>query len=147
MINTMRNNSKDPSRAVNESIVYEYFRLIKSKRINAVLDLFADDAIIYEPFSNINGGLKGKGSIKPFLEVAMTASDGLRHEIEFVKAHSTTKMKDNNKEEDQAIVLVTFERGEKIHARYTFKLTSVQEHDDYRDGGKKIQILHIEFIK
>jgi hypothetical protein len=146
MNNTTRNNSH-PSRADNESIVYEYFRLIKNKRINAVLDLFADDAIIYEPFSNINGGLKGKGSIKSFLEVVMTASDGLRHEIEFVNVHSTTNMKDNDKEENQAIVLVTFERGEKVQARYTFELTSVQEHDDYRDRGKKIQILHIEFIK
>jgi hypothetical protein len=146
MNNTMHNNSKHPSRAGNESIVYEYFRLIKNKRINAVLNLFADDAIIYEPFSNINGGLKGKGSIEPFLEVVMTASEGLTHEIEFVRAHSASNnMKHDNKEENQAIALVTFERGEKVQARYIFELTS--EQDDYGDRGKKIQILHIEFIK
>ena len=63
-----RNNyPKHPSRVGNESIVYEYFRLIKNKDINGVLDLFADDAIIYEPFSKVDEGLKGKGSIRPFL--------------------------------------------------------------------------------
>jgi ketosteroid isomerase-like protein len=133
---------KHHSRDGNESIVYEYFRLIKSKDINGVLSLFADDAIIYEPFSNIDGGLKGKGSIRPFLDVVMTATDDMRHEIEFEKAQ------DANKGEDQAVAaLVTFERGGKTQARYIFELTSRQEQQDYTDVGKKIQILHIEFIK
>jgi len=133
---------KHPSRAGNESIVYEYFRLIKSKDINGVLNLFTDDAIIYEPFSNIDGGLKGKGSIRPFLDVVMAATDDMRHEIEFEKTQ------DANKEDDQAVAaLVTFERGGKTQARYIFELTSRQEQYDYTDVGKKIQILHIEYIK
>jgi ketosteroid isomerase-like protein len=33
-------------------IIYEYFRLVKNKDINRLLDLFADDGIVYEPFSN-----------------------------------------------------------------------------------------------
>ncbi|HXX98080.1 MAG TPA: nuclear transport factor 2 family protein [Candidatus Bathyarchaeia archaeon] len=133
---------KHPSRAGNESIVYEYFRLIKSKDINGVLNLFTDDAIIYEPFSNIDGGLKGKGSIRPFLDVVMAATDDMRHEIEFEKTQ------DANKEDDQAVAaLVTFERGGKTQARYIFELTSRQEQYDYTDVGKKIQILHIELIK
>jgi len=133
---------KHPSRAGNESIVYEYFRLIKSKDINGVLNLFTDDAIIYEPFSNIDGGLKGKGSIRPFLDVVMAATDDMRHEIEFEKTQ------DANKEDDHAVAaLVTFERGGKTQARYIFELTSRQEQYDYTDVGKKIQILHIELIK
>ncbi len=51
-----------------------------------MLNLFADDATIHEPFSNIDGGLKGKSAIKPFLEVAMMATDGMGHEIEFEKS-------------------------------------------------------------
>lgn len=119
-----------------ESIVYEYFRLIKKKDIYALLNLFADDAVVYEPFSNVDGGLKGRYSIKHFLNVVIMANDGMRHEIEFVKAS------DNN--EDEIIALVTFERGEKVQARYIFEMTSKQEH---YNKGKKIQTIHIEFIK
>jgi hypothetical protein len=56
--------------------------------------------------------LKGKDSIKPFLDVVMIANDGMRHEIEFVRAS-------DNKEKDEKIALVTFERGEKVKVRYT----------------------------
>jgi len=67
----------------NTDTVYEYFRLVKNKDINRLLDLFADDAIIYEPFSNIQEGLRGKSAIKPFLEIVLMANDGLQHKIEF----------------------------------------------------------------
>ncbi|HXX97360.1 MAG TPA: hypothetical protein VEL11_09625 [Candidatus Bathyarchaeia archaeon] len=137
-----RNNyPKHHSRVGNESIVYEYFRLIKTKDIDGVLNLFANDAIIYEPFSNMDEGLKGKGSIRPFLDVVIMATEGMKDEIEFEKAQ------DANRQEDQTIALVTFERGGKTQARYTFELISRQEQYDYADGGKKIQTLRIEFIK
>ncbi len=138
-----RNNfRKHPSRVGNESIVYQYFKLIKNKDINGVLHLFADDAIIYEPFSNIDGGLKGKGSIRPFLDVVIMVTEGVKDEIEFEKA------RDANRQEEQTIAaLVTFERGGKTQARYTFELISRQEQYDYTDVGKKIQTLRIEFIK
>jgi ketosteroid isomerase-like protein len=138
-----RNNyPKHPSRFGNESIVYEYFRLIKNKDVDGVLNLFANDAIIYEPLSNIDEGLKGKGSIRPFLDVVIMATEGMKDQIEFEKAQ------DGNKQEDQTIAaLVTFERGGKTQARYTFQLISRQEQYDYTDGGKKIQTLRIEFIK
>jgi ketosteroid isomerase-like protein len=140
-----RNNyPKHPSRVGNESIVYEYFRLIKNKDIDGVLNLFANDAIIYEPFSNIDEGLKGKGSIRPFLDVVIMATDGMKDEIEF----EYEKAQGANKEEDETVAaLVTFERGGKTQARYRFELISRQEQYDYTDGGKKIQTLRIEFIK
>ncbi len=59
-MNNIKCNPKHRPATTNEEIVYEYFRRIKKKDIDGVLDLFANDAIIYEPFSNIEGGLKGK---------------------------------------------------------------------------------------
>lgn len=32
-------------------IVFEYFRRIRDKDVSGLLDLFTDDAVIYEPFS------------------------------------------------------------------------------------------------
>ena len=61
------NNQIHSSVLVNKSIVYEYFRLIKNKDIDGLLSLFADDAEVREPFSNIIGGLQGKAAIRPFL--------------------------------------------------------------------------------
>ncbi|HXP51795.1 MAG TPA: nuclear transport factor 2 family protein, partial [Bacteroidia bacterium] len=69
-------------------IVYEYFRLIGTKDIYRLLDLFMDDAIIHEPFSKSedgNGRLQGKNAIESFLTVAMMASEGLREEVEIEK--------------------------------------------------------------
>jgi hypothetical protein len=60
----MKDNSIYTSLLVNKSIVYEYFKLIKDKNINRLLNLFAEDAIIHEPFSNIDGGLKGKSAMQ-----------------------------------------------------------------------------------
>jgi ketosteroid isomerase-like protein len=128
----------------NENIVYEYFRRIKNKDVHGVLNLFADDAIIYEPFSNIEGGLRGKRAIKPFLDVASMANDGLQLKIEFVKGQNSSI---NNKGVNQIIALVTFERGERMRGRYTFVLRSEQEQYRDRDRDNRIQTLHIEFIK
>ena len=36
-----------------EDMVHEYFRLIRTKDIYRLLDLFMDDAIIHEPFSKL----------------------------------------------------------------------------------------------
>jgi ketosteroid isomerase-like protein len=103
-----------------EDIVHKYFRLIKTKDMYGLLDLFTDDAIIYEPFSKSedgNGGLLGKSAIDPFLNVTMTVSDGLKedHEVEKSKLR-----RDNGI--DQVIAYVTFGRGEKVKARFTFEL-------------------------
>src|ERR1044071_2860926 len=65
----------------NEDIVFEYFKLIRNKDIEGLIELFAPDAIVYEPFSKITGGLKGKRSIESFLRVAIMANDTLQHHI------------------------------------------------------------------
>jgi hypothetical protein len=43
------------------------------------MDLFAPDAIVFEPFSKMTGGLKGKRAIESFLRVAIMANDTLQH--------------------------------------------------------------------
>src|SRR5215472_18905731 len=105
-----------------EDIVYEYFRLIKTKDIYRLLDLFVDDAIIHEPFSKSEDGkgtLQGKNAIEYFLRVAMMASAGLREEVEIEKPKLS---RDNDM--NQVIAYVTFERGGKLRGKFTFELSS-----------------------
>jgi hypothetical protein len=134
---------------VNRSIVCEYFRLIKNKDINKLLDLFADDATIYEPFSKIHGGLQGRNAIKAFLEVALMASDRLRHVIRFEKQYekpdSSNKYNNNSNNDNQVSALVTFERGGRLKARFTFELSSEENYNSQKQ--KKIQSIHIQFIE
>ena len=102
-----------------EDIVHEYFRLIKAQDMYGLLDLFTDDAVIYEPFSKSEDGkgrLQGKSRIKPFLNVAMMANAGLREEIEIEKPRLR---RDNGI--NKVTAYVTFERGEKVKARFTFE--------------------------
>jgi ketosteroid isomerase-like protein len=126
---------------VQEDTIYGYFRLIKNKDINRLLDLFTDDAIIYEPFSNIQGGLRGKSAIKPFLEIALMANDGLQHKIE-IEQKKQQQRQSNTGKEDKVTALVTFQRGGMVQVRFTFQLEEAVEHT-----MNKIRSLHIEFIK
>jgi hypothetical protein len=140
----MKNDVQDSIRIpllIHKSMVYEYFRHLKNKDITGLLNLFADDAIIHEPFSNINAGLKGKSAIKPFLEVAMMATEGMQHEIEFEKSRTNEKDTKN-----QVTALVMFEKEGRIRARYNFEL-SMESDSDLNYQGKKIQTLGIEVIE
>ena len=126
-----------------EDIVHEYFRLIKTKDMYRLLDLFADDALIYEPFSKSEagkGGLQGKSAIEPFLNVAIMVNAGLREEIEIEKS----KMRSDNGIK-RVIAEVTFERGGKVKARFTFELTSEENYNSQKQ--KKIQSLRIQFVE
>lgn len=49
------------------------FRLINRKDVKGLLDLFADDAVVFEPFSDGRDGQKGKSSIEYLLRVAVMA--------------------------------------------------------------------------
>jgi ketosteroid isomerase-like protein len=126
-----------------EDIVHEYFRLIKTKDMYRLLDLFAEHAVIDEPFSKSEtgkGGLQGKSAIEPFLNVAMMASDGLREEIEIEK--SKLRSDDGTK---RVIAFVTFERGGKVKARFTFELSSEDNYNTQKQ--RKIQSLRIQFVE
>lgn len=113
-----------------EQIVARYFRCIDTKDLDAMLDLFDYDAMVYEPFSNITGGLKGRSSIEPFLKVAMMANSKLQRTIKIEKPSKPNKI----------TALVTFEKGDKVKSKLTF------EFEDDEVSGKKIKSLHIEFL-
>jgi hypothetical protein len=114
-------------------MVFEYFRRIRDKDVSGLLDLFTDDAVIYEPFSKPEDvqdkttGLHGKQSIESFLGVAVMANQGLEGNILIDKIYE--KMDGSNKKSTEVSAIVTFDRGNKITAidlgfRFTFELNS-----------------------
>ena len=141
-------------------IVFEYFRRIRDKDVSGLIDLFTDDAIIYEPFSkseDIQGktiGLHGKQSIEPFLGVVVMANEGVEGNITIDKIYE--KMDDSNSKSTEISAVVTFERGDRITARFTFELispviseinSSSSSNINTNQNEKKIKSLHIQFTK
>lgn len=112
----------------NEQMVTEYFNRISSKDVDGLLQLFADDAVVYEPFSK-EDGLHGKSAIEYFLNVAVMANTGLTRSIKFVE-----------KSEEAITALVRFERDGSIRGRFSF-LFAIEE----ISGQKKIKELKIRF--
>lgn len=153
--NTMTNKKKLVYN--NEDIVFEYFKLIKNKDIESLMELFAPNAIVYEPFSKITGGLKGKRAIESFLRVVIMANDTLQHQIVLEKESNPNEPKsyyrgsdgNNNNNINLITALVKFEKGDSVMARFTFELASDNNgNDDGATAGKKynrIKTLHIQF--
>jgi hypothetical protein len=103
-----------------------------------------DDAIVHEPFSKSEDGdgrLQGKNAIESFLTVAMMASEGLREEIEIEKP----KLRRGNNM-SEVIAYVTFERGGKLQAKFTFEISSEENYNSLQKQ-KKIKSLDIQFVK
>ena len=119
--------------ATNRDLIREYFNLISSRDLGRLLGLFADDAVVYEPFSS-EEGLNGKGEIEPFLKVVLMANAGLEREIIFP---------DNEEGSDEMTVQVLFKRGGVIRGSFAFGTASVQT-----DSGpeKRIKTLKIQFL-
>lgn len=135
-------------------IVFEYFRRVRDKDVSGLLDLFTDDAVIYEPFSkseNIQDkttGLHGKQGIEPFLGVVVMANEGVEGNITIDKIYE--KMDDSNNKSTEISATVTFERGGRITARFTFELISPANNNSKNNintnqNEKKIKSLHIQF--
>jgi hypothetical protein len=124
-----RKMGKEIALLINEQMVNNYFYLISKRDVRGLLELFADDAVVNEPFSNVREGLRGKSAIEHFLKVAVMANAGMRKTIEFT-----------NKSEDSITALVTFERGDTIKGKFTFNslLSSI---------GRKITMLTIRFSR
>ena len=114
-----------------EQIVHQYFRLIGEKNISGALELFAEDAIVFEPFSNLSG-LQGKYAISHFLKVAAMANSGMRRTIRLVESSL-----------DSITAIVTFERGDSVKGRFTFNFITS---NDVLSLARKIQTLRIQFI-
>jgi hypothetical protein len=134
-IESLRAKSKESRPLPGEEIVARYFRYIDSKDLDGLLDLFDYDAVVYEPFSKVGGGLHGRSAIEPFLKVAMMANSELRRTV---KIEKTTKANNNN--DNEITALITFEKGEKVKGKFMFEFT---EDDSWE---KKIKSLHIEFL-
>lgn len=96
-----------------EKIVYRYFNLLRNKDLNNLLNLFADDAVIFEPFSK-HGQVKGKSSMESFLKVVMMATDTMHEDIVI-----ENKQQSNSK--STLTALVTFKLGDKLNGRFTFE--------------------------
>lgn len=140
-----------------KDIVFEYFRLIRNKNIEWLMDLFAPDAIIYEPFSKLTGGLKGKISIESFLKVVVMASNTLQYRV-FIEKNPEIKdgvralqnnhqnIGDSNIGNKVISALVVFEKGDSLNARFTFELTPAYNNYDNDSRRNKINALYIQFI-
>jgi ketosteroid isomerase-like protein len=127
----LRTRSRQLRPSTGEEIVACYFRCIERKDIEGVLDLFDYDAVVYEPFSKIQG-LQGKSAIEPFLRVAMMANREMRRKFKIEK--------DQEGNNNEITALITFEKGEKVKGRFTFEITEDESLD------KKIKSLRIEFL-
>jgi len=131
----MRAKTNETSIKSSEDLVYEYFRLLHSKDVSTLLQLFDDNAAIYEPFSKSKEGLSGHGAIEPFLRVAIMAIQGLASDIEIL----TPKQGVGDQERT---AIVTFHRGDKVRFLFNFEFTNNIKNNLRR----RIKSLHISFL-
>lgn len=129
--------SKERRILTEEDLVSQYFKLVTNKDVDNLLNMFAHDAVVYEPFSKSEEGLRGRSAIEPFLKVVMMANDRLVHNIVIEK-----KQRSGNNV--QVVALVTFEKGDKVKGRFTFEFDP--DYGDSLDHEGRIKTLHIQFI-
>ena len=135
----------------NKEIISQYFRLMQNKNIDGLKDLFWSDAIVYEPFSKVEQGLKGWSQIEPFLKVAIMANESLSNKITFeessrIRNEDQNGKKDNgNSHNDTVEALVTFQKDNVVTAKIRFELSNQSNPVDNSEQ-KKIKTLHIQFI-
>ncbi|HKG40520.1 MAG TPA: hypothetical protein VKA98_00100 [Nitrososphaeraceae archaeon] len=142
----------------NKEIIAEYFRLIQSKDIEGLKDLFLPNAIVLEPFSKLEEGLRGWSQIEPFMKVAIMANESLSYRIAFeefddqdmknkyIKDMQINKENNNtNNNTDIVETLLTFEKGQTLKAKFRFELSN--ETDTINSSKKKIKSLYyIQFM-
>jgi hypothetical protein len=125
---------------------------MQNKNIDGLKDLFWSDAIVYEPFSKVEQGLKGWSQIEPFLKVAIMANESLSNKITFeessrIRNEDQNGEKDNgNRRSDIVEALVTFQKDNVITAKFRFELSNHSNPVDNSEQ-KKIKTLRIQFIK
>ena len=119
----------------NQQIVNKYFQAISKRDVYDLLELFDDDAVVYEPFSNIKQGLQGKSAIENFLRVAIMANAGLKRTIKFV-----------DETEDKITAIVTFERGDSVTGKFSFTFITSKDEKSLT-SNKRIKVIKIEFIE
>lgn len=119
----------------NREMVEEYFRRVEEKDVKGLLQMFDEDAVVLEPFSNIKGGLTGRTMIENFLRVVAMANDGFKRTIKFV-----------DESKDRVTAIVTFERGDSVTGKFAFSFV-ITSNSEGVQVGKRIGTLRIEFIQ
>jgi ketosteroid isomerase-like protein len=137
MARVSKRRTDNPAFAVlsNREMVNEYFRLVTEKDVRGLLQLFDEDALVFEPFSNIKGGLAGKAVIENFLNVVVMANAGFKRTIRLV-----------DESEDRITAIVTFERGDSVTGKFAFSFI-ITSNSEGVQVCKKIGMLRIEFIE
>lgn len=115
----------------NQKLVFECIKLASQNKIEELLELFADDVIIYEPFSKKEEGLHGKPAVRSYLNMMTLASDDSLH-------YNISIEEDSN---DKIVALVVFEKGDKITAKFAFEMTPSKD-----NKNKKIRVVRVEFL-
>lgn len=136
----------------NKEIVEHYFRLIQCRDIEGLKDIFWSDAIVYEPFSKLEQGLKGWSQIEPFLKVAIMANESLSNRIVIEEPNKINNKELKNQERnigqniDNVVeALVTFQKDNVVKAKFRFELSYHINSVD-SSNWKKIKTLDIQFI-
>jgi hypothetical protein len=152
----------------NRRIVSDYFHLINEKDMQGLLNLFADDCVIYEPLGKgtlLHNDLrekiqlKGKSEIESFFNIVMMASDGFQYQIEFIDKPINMGYNQpidifDSTSSSIVSVLATFYRNKEGHGLkewLTFHVVSRKNYDsantqdnDYSNNNK-IKTLWIQF--
>lgn len=115
--------------------IYSYFRAIKEKDIDKLVDMFEDDAVIQEPFSK-EAQLQDKRNFRSFFEIVRMANEELEHDLFFEDATD-----DNGRS-----VLCTFQRGETVCARFSFRFGPNSRMNAKGIIERRIAKLQIQFL-
>lgn len=118
-----------------KNTIFSYFKSIKEKDINKLIDLFEDQAIIQEPFSK-ESQLQDKRDFRSFFQIVCMANEDLDHDLFF--EDST----DNN----ALSVLCTFQKGGTVCARFSFRFGPNTQMNAKGITERKIEKLQIQFL-
>lgn len=119
-----------------KNTIQSYFRAIKRKDIDNLVDMFEDEAVIHEPFSK-EGQLRDKRDFRPFFQVICMAIEELEHDL---------LIEDVTDEDDVLSVLCTFQRGETVCVRFSFRFGPNSRMNIKGVMERKIQKLQIQFL-
>ncbi|MGD1837928.1 MAG: nuclear transport factor 2 family protein [Nitrososphaeraceae archaeon] len=102
------------SNSIKKNIIMKYFRFVQIGDLDNLLELFDEDIIIYEPFSKIKKGLKGKQNITSFLKIAIFSTKDMRYDLKFESINNNLNS-----------VLVRYKKNGEKNFKFNFKFVSL----------------------
>ena len=115
--------------------IHSYFRAIKEKDIDKLVDMFEDDAVIQEPFSK-EAQLRDKRNFKSFFQIVCMANEELEHDLFFEDAT----------DDNGTSVLCTFQKGQTVCARFSFRFGPSTRMNAKGIIERRIAKLQIQFL-